>query len=60
MEKEDNLENEGRTSEGSPNHGFWKSWIIELETYLLYGAFLIATLIFGYLTGCDVSWVFVI
>jgi len=58
MEEEYNPENEGGTE--PPTHGFWESWAIELETYLLYGAFLIAILIFGYLTGCDVSWVFVI
>jgi len=60
MEKENNPENEGGTCEEPINHGFWKSWIIELEPYLLYGASLIAVLIFGYYSGYDVSWVVII
>ena len=54
-EEENNPQIEGETSEETPTHGFWESWKIELEPWLLYGVFLIVVFIFGYLSGCDVS-----
>jgi len=54
--EENNPEHKDQRSEETPTHDFWESWAIELEPYLLYGA----VLIFGYYTGCDVSWVVII
>ena len=59
-EEENNSQIEDETKEETPTHGFWESWHIELEDWFWYGTFLIAVLIFGYYSGCDVSWVLII